>query len=232
MTAALAIRELTKDYGDLRALDRVSLSIEAGELVALIGPNGSGKTTLIRLAAGLLDPTSGEVLVAGGPPGSITARAALSYIPDTPVLYDDLSVLEHLEYVARLHGVSAWQHRAEELLEVLGLHARQDDLPATFSRGLRQKTAIAVALVRPYAVLLVDEPFVGIDDAGRRALRKLLAEAAEAGAATVVATHQLDYAASVARCIAFRDGQVVHDGRPSVVLGAGNPDESLGEPEM
>ena len=228
MSAVLELRELTKDYGGLRALDRVSLDIAGGDLVVLIGPNGSGKTTLIRLVAGLLEPTGGEIFVAGDAAGSMTARAAVSYIPDTPVLYDDLSVFEHLEYIARLHGVTAWQSGAERLLEVLGLEARADDLPSTFSRGLRQKTAIAVALVRPCEVLLVDEPFVGIDEAGRRALRALLDAAAEAGTAVVVATHQLDYAASAARCIAFRDGQVVHDGAPTGVLGPPSPPTTTG----
>ena len=234
MRSALELRELTKDYADLRALDQVSLSIDSGELVALVGPNGSGKTTLVRLAAGLLEPTSGEVLVAGHLSGSTSARAAVSYIPDTPVLYDDLSVLEHLEYIARLHGVTAWQARADELLEMLGLSDRGDDLPATFSRGLRQKTAIAVAFVRPCTVLLVDEPFVGLDVAGRQALRELLGSAAGAGTAVVVATHQLEYAASAPRCISFRDGRLIHDGTPSIVLAAELADhealEDLPEP--
>ena len=212
MTPPVVITDLVKDYGDLRALDRVSLTIHAGEKVVLVGPNGSGKTTLIRIASGLLEPSEGEVLVCGDPAGSLTARAAVSYIPDAPVLYDDLSVREHLEYVARLHGVAEWEPRAHELLGVLGLRARADDLPSTFSRGLRQKTAIAVAFVRPFDVLLVDEPFVGIDVAGRDALRTLLDTAAGEGAAVIVATHQLDYAASAGRCLGFRDGRVESDG--------------------
>lgn len=152
------------------------------------------------------------MLVCGSPAGSMRARATVSCISDAPVLYDDLSVLEHLEYVARLHGVADWQGRGEDLLGLLGLEARADDLPSGFSRGLRQKTAIAVAFVRPFDVLLVDEPFVGIDTSGRGALTEPLRAAAAAGAAVVVATHQLDYAARAGRCIELRDGQVVHDG--------------------
>lgn len=215
MTAVLELRQLTKDYGDLRALDEATLEVDAGELVVVVGPNGSGKTTTIRIVAGLLEPTAGDALIAGHPCGSLAARAAVSYIPDTPVLYDDLSVLEHLEYVARLHGVTDWQDRAETLLDLLGLTDRADDLPSTFSRGLRQKTSIAVAFVRPYDLLLVDEPFVGIDAAGRQALEQLLDEAAAGGAAVVVATHQLEYAQAAGRCITFRDGRIVHDGRPA-----------------
>lgn len=185
-----------------------------------MGPNGSGKTTMIRIAAGLLEPTAGEVLVCGSPAGSIDARAAASYISDSPVLYDDLSVVEHLEYVARLHGVVAWEERAAELLGVLGLQARADGLPSTFSRGLRQKAAIAVAFVRPFDVLVVDEPFVGIDTPGRLALRSLLDTAVAGGAAVVVATHQLDYAAKAGRCIAFFDGRVASDGPFTGQVGA------------
>ncbi|HET7487203.1 MAG TPA: ABC transporter ATP-binding protein [Acidimicrobiales bacterium] len=210
--SVLALEALTKDYGDVRALDGISLAVDAGEHVALVGPNGSGKTTLVRLAAGLLDPTAGEILVLGHPAGTLAARAEVSFIPDTPALYDDLSVREHLEYVARLHGVEQWEDRADELLAALGLASRADALPSTFSRGLRQKTAIAVALVRPASLLLVDEPFVGLDAAGRHALRSLLADRAATGTAVVVATHQLDYAAAVPRCIVFRDGEVVGDG--------------------
>lgn len=212
MTVHVEVDDLTKDYGDLRALDGISLQIHGGEKVVLVGPNGSGKTTLLRIAAGLLEASDGEVLVCGSPAGSLDARAAVSYISDAPVLYDDLSVLEHLEYVARLHGATRWEDRAGELLGVLGLQARAHDLPSTFSRGLRQKAAIAVAFVRPFDVLLVDEPFVGIDAPGRLALRTLLDEAVAGGAAVVVATHQLDYAAKAGRCISFRDGRVASDG--------------------
>ena len=138
-----------------------------GESVALIGPNGSGKSTLLRMAAGLLEPTAGSLEVAGFEVGDIDARATTSYLPDDPVLYDDLSLREHVEYVSRLHGGDGWDDYAEGLCERLGLTARVEDLPATFSRGLRQKTSIVLALVRPFSLLLVDEPFVGLDQPGK-----------------------------------------------------------------
>ena len=97
----------------------------------------------------------------------------LSWLSDTPTFYDDLSLWEHLEYVARLHGVDDWQPRAEELLEQIGLTARRDDIPTTFSRGLRQKAAITLAFVRPFELMLVDEPFVGLDEPGKQALLEL-----------------------------------------------------------
>lgn len=215
MTETLFVEKLTKSYGDLLALDEVSLKIASGQRVALIGLNGSGKTTLLRTAAGLLEPSTGKVLVMGHKAGSIEARAAVSYIPDSPVLYDDLSVAEHLEYIARLHGNEEWEALAEHLIERLGLSSRREELPSTFSRGLRQKVSIALAFVRPFDLMLVDEPFVGLDQPGRAALLELLREAADAGAAILVSTHQTEYLSQATRCVGMRDGKVVFDGKPS-----------------
>jgi ABC-2 type transport system ATP-binding protein len=214
---ALEAEGLTKAYGDLVALEPLDLVIPDGQRVVLVGHNGSGKTTLLRMAAGLLEPSGGEVRIVGEPAGSLDARAAVSYLPDDPVLYDDLSVLEHVEYVCRLHDAEDWQERAVGLLAELGLTERSDDLPSRFSRGLRQKTAILLGLIRPFSVLLVDEPFIGLDPPGRAAFVDLLDDASGAGATVVVATHQLDYVKAADRCIALRDGAVVYDGPPGGV---------------
>ncbi len=211
---ALAANELTKDYGDRPALAPLTLLVPVGQRVAVVGHNGSGKTTLIRMAAGLLDPSGGTVHVMGHASGTPDARAALAYLSDTPSFYDDLSLWEHLEYIARLHGVEEWDQVAADLLGHLGLYDRADDLPNTFSRGLRQKAAIALAFVRPFEVLLVDEPFVGLDSSGKQALLELLDQAEEDGATLIVATHELGYVDKVSRLIALRDGELVHDGSP------------------
>lgn len=208
---------LTKSYGDLVALAPLDLAIPDGQRVVLVGHNGSGKTTLLRMVAGLLEPTSGRAQVFGHDAGTLEARALLSYLPDNPVLYDDLSVLEHIEYTCRLHGAEDWEDRAVGLLADLGLAHRADDLPSRFSRGLRQKTAIVLGLVRPFGLLLVDEPFVGLDPPGREAFIELMDDAAAAGATVVVATHQLEYVQKVERCVALRDGEVVYDGPPGDV---------------
>jgi ABC-type multidrug transport system ATPase subunit len=210
--AALAADAVSKAYGDRVALEAVSLDVARGELVALVGPNGAGKSTFLQLAVGLLEPTGGEILVEGARAGSLDARVLMSYVADQPALYDDLSVNEHIEYVARLHGLPGRPESADELLDILNLTARADDLPARFSRGLRQKTAIVLALVRPFSVLLVDEPFVGLDPAGQGALTELLTAATEAGAAVMVATHQLAFLERATRCVALQDGAVVYDG--------------------
>jgi ABC-type multidrug transport system ATPase subunit len=212
LTGVLVARRAAKSYGDLVALAPLDLAVAPGERVALVGHNGSGKSTFLRLAAGLLDLTSGEIEVAGHPVGAPEARAALSFVPDNPVLYDDLSVREHLAYISSLHGVDAATEDLDELIADIGLTDRADDLPARFSRGLRQKAALAVGLVRPFEVLLVDEPFVGLDVPGREALLALFDEAHAAGAAIVVATHEPSYVERVDRCVALRDGRIIHDG--------------------
>jgi ABC-2 type transport system ATP-binding protein len=213
----VAAEGLTKTYGDLVALGPLDLSVPEGQRVVLVGHNGSGKTTLMRIAAGLLEPSGGQVKIIGSPAGSLAARAAVSYLPDNPVLYDDLSVLEHIEYVCRLHNAEDWEERAVGLLEELGLTERADDLPSRFSRGLRQKTAILLGLIRPFSVLLVDEPFVGLDPPGQTAFVDLLDDATESGATVVVATHQLAYVERADRCVALRDGAVIFDGPPGEI---------------
>jgi len=212
---AIATTALHKKYGDHPALGPLDLTVKAGERVALIGHNGSGKTTLIRMLTGRLDPTDGKVMLSGYAPGSIEARAAVSYLADQPVFYDDLSVLEHLEYIARLHGRDEWRDAADELLERVGLTDRADDLPTTFSRGLKQKAAICFAFIRPFRTLLVDEPFVGLDTAGRTALLELFDEAHEEGRALVVATHELSTIGGDQRVVVLRDGQLEYDGPPA-----------------
>lgn len=214
MTSAVETSALTKRYGAHDALAPLDLSVPTGERVSLIGHNGSGKTTLIKLLAGLLDPTGGSATICGHPAGSADARATLSYLSDQPVFYDDLTVRQHLEYVARLHHTDGWAAHAEWLIDAVGLGARADDLPATFSRGLKQKAAIAMAFVRPFELMLIDEPFVGLDRAGRTALLDLIAWAHDDGATVLVATHELASVTSSDRLIALSDGIVIFDGDP------------------
>jgi len=211
-TPLLCTYDLAKRYGEVDALLPLDLEIATGERVVLVGHNGSGKSTLLRMIAGILDPSDGDVVIAGAPAGSLEARAATSFLPDEPVLYDDLSVREHVDYIGRLHGTDGYDDAAADAAERLGIAHRIDDLPARFSRGLRQKTALLLGLTRPFDLLLVDEPFVGLDLAGKAALVELLEERHAAGATLVVATHDPEFVDRVDRCIALHDGAVTWDG--------------------
>jgi ABC-2 type transport system ATP-binding protein len=212
--AVLAAHDLERSYGELTALAGISLTLRPGEMVALVGPNGAGKSTLLGLAAGLLIPSAGTIHVAGKAAGSIEARAATSFIPDSPSLYDDLSLDEHLEYVGRLHGIEDWSERGAALLDRLGLAPRAGDLPSKFSRGMRQKSSIALAFVRDFSLLLADEPFDGLDPPSRQAFATLVDEAVAGGAAAVISTHRADVVERATRCVALFDGSVSYDGPP------------------
>jgi ABC-type multidrug transport system ATPase subunit len=213
--AAIEAIGIAKFYGDAPALEPLDLRVETGQRISLIGHNGSGKTTLLRMLVGMLEPSEGTATVAGHAIGSLEARASISYLADQPVFYDDLTVWEHLEYIARLHSTENWEQQAVDLVDMVGLTPRIDDLPMTFSRGLKQKAAIAMAFVRPFDVMLIDEPFVGLDRTGREALLELLALAHGDGATLVVATHELSSVKQSSRLIALSAGQLIYDGDPS-----------------
>jgi ABC-2 type transport system ATP-binding protein len=215
----LDVSGLGRRYGELTALHDLDLRIRPGECVAVIGHNGSGKTTAVRMIAGLLDPSAGSVLLDGAPlheePGAIDARAALALVPDAPSLYDDLTVREHLQLVAVAHDAadSDLDGRIQELLAGLGLLDKADAMPGTLSRGMRQKVQLACALIRPWRLLVLDEPVVGLDPASQRTLREFLVEAKGAGRAVLLTTHQLEFARGVAdRAIVLSDGAVVAAG--------------------
>jgi ABC-2 type transport system ATP-binding protein len=215
----LVVSGLSRRYGGLVALAGLELSIGSGECVALIGHNGSGKTTAVRLIAGLLDPSAGEVRVAGSAmhaePEGIGARAALAVVPDTASLYDDLTVSEHLELVAIAHGVADddLDQRIDGLLSRLGLDGKREARPRELSRGMRQKLQLCCALIRPYRVLVLDEPVVGLDPASQRTLHELVLEAKRAGAGVLLTTHQLEFARGIAdRAVVLADGEIVAEG--------------------
>ncbi len=214
--AVLVASKLGKDYGDGMGLVALDLELHPGDLVMLVGPNGAGKSTFLGLAAGLIEPSNGEAWVQGAKLGTITARAATSFLPDAPILYDDLSLSEHIEYIARMHNTQDWESYADDLLDLFNLTERADDLPSRFSRGLKQKTALILGLIRPFSLLLIDEPFVGLDTPGQEALVDILADVAEQGAAVLCSTHQMDLTPKATRCVGLRDGEKSYDGPASV----------------
>jgi ABC-2 type transport system ATP-binding protein len=208
--------ELTRSYGSFLALDALDLEVREGECVAVMGPNGSGKTTAAELVSGLLEPTSGWARVCGvsihQEPHAAEARRHLAYVPDTARLYDDLTVSDHLRLVAAAHGVGGTdiQERCLALLRRLDLDYRADYPPSQLSRGMRQKTALACALIRPFSVLVLDEPVVGLDTPSLDVLREVLLETVAAHRAVLLMTHSDAFAASVAtRTLRLEEGRLV-----------------------
>lgn len=215
MPPALAVNGLCKRYGRLEALIGFDIALAAGDCVALTGPNGSGKTTALGAIAGLLTPTAGTVSVAGHPmheePAAIEARRRLAFVPDQPLLYDDLTVANHLRLVAQAHGVDrdGLERHIATLLDRLALAHRSDFLPHELSRGMRQKAQLACALIRPFDVLVLDEPVAGLDVAAVETLAAILEEQRARGAAVLFSTHEPQFAARVAdRTVVLRDGRV------------------------
>ena len=213
------MHELTRRYGRLVGLDSLDLEIRPGECVALIGANGSGKSTAVRTISGLLEPSEGTVRICGHDPHSEpdaeAARAALALVPDTPLLYDDLTVRQHLMLVALAHGIvdDGVEQRIGELLERLGLTARADFLPAELSRGMRQKTGLACALIRPARLFVLDEPVVGLDPPSQAVLTDVLLDAKRRGVAVLLTTHQMRFADGVAdRAVMLGEGAVLDHG--------------------
>jgi ABC-2 type transport system ATP-binding protein len=212
-------RELSHSYGRLQALHDFSLTIVPGQCVALIGANGSGKSTAVRTLAGLIEPTGGSVRIEGHDPhrepDAEHARERLALVPDNPLLYGDLTVREHLELVTVAHGLAGSEsgERIDALLERLELAHRADFRPAELSRGMRQKTQLACALIRPAVVLLLDEPVVGLDPASQALLHTMLLERKRSGCAVLLTTHQLGFADGLAdRGIRLVEGEVADEG--------------------
>jgi heme ABC exporter ATP-binding subunit CcmA len=188
---ALRLVEVTRTFGRRRALYRVSLTADAGTITALLGPNGAGKSTLLSIAATLLRPTSGRVEY--GDHDSATAGAALrariGLLGHDLYLYSELTAAENLRFFARVYSLDGIERRVDAALERAGLADRRDDIVAGFSRGMRQRLALERSLIHEPRLLLLDEPFTGLDEAARDALRERLRATREAGAIVVLTTH-------------------------------------------
>jgi len=225
VSAALEIQGLRKHYGSEAAVDGLDLSIPRGEFHALLGPNGAGKTTTLRIVAGLVRADLGSVRVMGHDIAldPAAAKRELAYLPDDPQLYGKLDSLEYLEFVAGLWGIEAEaaRARAEALLATLGLEDKSRDRVETFSRGMRQKLALAGGLIHEPALMILDEPLTGLDAAAARLVKDLLLERVKRGCTVVLTTHILEIAERLAERISIIDhGRIVAQGTMDELRGA------------
>ncbi|HEX6818090.1 MAG TPA: ABC transporter ATP-binding protein [Ktedonobacterales bacterium] len=207
----IVVESVVKAFGDLRALDGVSLRVEAGETFGLIGPNGSGKTTLMRLLLGLGRPTSGTVRVLGKRMPNRGVAGSIGYMTQSSALYNELSVRENVAFFGALYGLrgSALSKRLMETLDLVDLADRASSVAGTLSGGMRQRLSLACALVHEPRLAFLDEPTVGIDPELRQAFWEYFARLNAQGVTIVVSTHHLDEAARCHRLALLRFGKLL-----------------------
>jgi heme exporter protein A len=214
MQPAVALRELRRDYNERPVLRGLTLELEAGETLVVIGPNGAGKTTLLRILATLLRPSAGEVEVLGAelPRNAYRARGRIGYLGHSPLLYRELTVIENLEFNARLRRIGSPRRRIDDLLDAAGLGRRGGELVRNLSAGMLQRAAVCRALLGDPELLLLDEPRAHLDVAGAEVVEAMLAP--RPGRSRVVVTHELERAIVGAdRVLALHaDGAVAYSG--------------------
>lgn len=202
--AALELKGLRKTFSR-PAVDGLDLTVRAGEFYALLGPNGAGKTTTLRMVAGLMKPDAGSISVFGRDAlaDPIAAKRAMAWIPDEPMIYDKLTPREYLAFVAGLWSVpqDVAETRAEDLIALLGLLPHADERCEGFSKGMRQKVALAGALVHDPGLIILDEPLTGLDAAAARLVKDVLLERVRQGATIILTTHILEVAERMAQRI-------------------------------
>ncbi|MEQ1613969.1 MAG: ABC transporter ATP-binding protein [Hyphomicrobiaceae bacterium] len=214
---ALELKGVRKTFGGAVAVERMDLSVRPGELYALLGPNGAGKTTTLRMIAGLLRPDSGRIRIFGvdAIADPIAAKRITAWLPDEPMLYDKLTPLEYLEFVAGLWGVApaVAERKAAELIDVLELGPHRDKRCEGFSRGMKQKVALAGALIHDPKLIMLDEPLTGIDAGIARQVKDLLVARVRDGATIILTTHILEVAERLADRIGIVDrGRLAAEG--------------------
>ena len=229
---ALRIRALAKSF-ERPAVDGLDLCVPAGEFYTLLGPNGAGKTTTMRMVAGLLAPDRGSISIFGvdALADPIGAKRIMAWVSDEPMLYDQLTPIEYLDFVAGLWGVEAKlaEARARDLLSWLGLAPHADERCGEFSKGMRQKLALAGALVHEPRLIILDEPFTGLDAGSSRVVKDVLRERVRAGCSVIMTTHILEVAERMAdRIGVMSKGRLIADGRlDELRVRAGSGDASL-----
>jgi len=210
---------LTRAFGDILAVDRISISIYPGEVFGFLGPNGAGKTTTVRMLAALLEPTSGEAYVAGFQVGKEDQeiRRQIGLLPEAPGLYDALTAEQNLTFYGAMYGVEEISRQIKRYLELLGLWNRRHEPVATFSKGMRQKLAIARALLHEPEVLFLDEPTSGLDPQAALLVREFIAELKGEGRTIILCSHNLEEADRLCDRVAVVNGYLLALDSPKVL---------------
>lgn len=212
----LEVQRLTKEYKNFRAVDDLTFTISPGEIVGLLGPNGAGKTTALRCISGILRPTYGSVKINGFDISAeqAKAKAGLAFVPELPSLYELLTVDEHLRFVAMcFNSLETYDRLGADILARYHLTEKRNELVATLSKGMRQKLAVACALIHSANVMLFDEPLIGIDPAGVAEIKAEIQRARESGCAILISTHLLDTAEKLCdRVIILARGKKIAEG--------------------
>jgi heme exporter protein A len=214
MQPIIEVENLEKVFGHKKALKGVNLKIYEGDFLSLFGPNGAGKTTLLKSIATIIKPTQGKIHFRGMPVGvdSVFLREAIGLVSHNTLLYDDLTAYENLLFYARMYGVPYYRERIKQLLHQVGLYHRKDDVVRTFSRGMLQRLAIARAILHDPPVLLLDEPYTGLDAQAARILDELLVSLKDGHRTFIMTSHDLGKGFEHASRIAILySGEVVFD---------------------
>lgn len=220
---AVDIHQLDKNYGVVQALRSLDLTVQTGEIFGLLGANGAGKTTLIKILVGITRATAGTAQVLGmDPVREVWAlRRQIGYMPQTPVLYDDLSAWENVRFFGKAHRLPDLDARAAEVLAFVDLSERQHDPIHTFSGGMRQRASLACALVHQPKLLLLDEPSTGVDPKLRESFWQHFRRLAQQGTTILISTHQMDEVVHCDRAAVMRAGQVLACDTPRGLLAKG-----------
>ena len=210
MTYMLTVTDLSKKYGKQDAVSHISFQLQGGEVVGLLGPNGAGKSTTMKCIVGLLRKTSGEITIGGYDHLSVEAKRVFSYLPETPYVYDLLTIWEHMQFIAQAYGVRDWKGRALELLELYELDDKQKKLGRDLSKGMRQKVSICCGLLPNPQLLFFDEPMIGLDPKAIKNTKNLFKTLKEEGKTILVSTHLIEGIESIAdRIMIMKEGQII-----------------------
>ena len=229
MQPAIAISGLVKNYGRVKALQGLDLSIDAGQIYGLLGPNGSGKSTLIKTLVGAVKPTAGKVLVLGQamPQKARSVRGRLGYMPQNPALYGDISVRANVKFFARAHKLDRLEERIDQVLTFVGLSDLAGRKTETLSGGLKQRCSLACALVHEPELLLLDEPTAGVDPVLKEGFWKYFRELKEQGKTIIITTHLMDEPLACDRLGILREGRLIIDDTPEHILAKGKTQVTL-----